>query len=80
MQSTGKLIVTTPTDREIAITRVFDATRRLVYDAWTKPELLKRWLGAFGGWTMPICEIKSRLVGVIERTLARDWRRSEPNR
>src|ERR1700682_6261004 len=44
-----KLQVTTPSDREIAMTRVFDAPRSLVFDAWTKPELLKRWLGVFGG-------------------------------
>jgi hypothetical protein len=40
MKSTGKLQVTTPTDREIVLTRVFDAPRRLVFDAFTKPELL----------------------------------------
>jgi uncharacterized protein YndB with AHSA1/START domain len=36
------LTVTTPTDREIVLTRVFDAPRRMVFDALTKPELLKR--------------------------------------
>lgn len=43
-KKTGKLQVTTPSEREIAMTRVFDAPRNLVFDAWTKPELLKRWL------------------------------------
>src|ERR1700737_3253289 len=51
----GTLQVTTPSEREIAMTRVFDAPRRLVYDAWTKPELLKRWLGVFGGWALAVC-------------------------
>ncbi len=46
----GKLQVTTPSDREILITRTFDAPRRLVWDAWTKPELLKRWLHGWDGW------------------------------
>ena len=47
--------VTTPSDREIAMTRVFNAPRRLVFDAFTKPELLKRWLGVREGWTMSVC-------------------------
>ena len=37
MANTGKLKVTTPSDREIHMTRVFDAPRRMVFDAWTKP-------------------------------------------
>ena len=36
-------------DREIVMTRAFNAPRNLVYDAFTKPELLQRWLGVFGG-------------------------------
>jgi len=63
MKSTGTLQVTTPTDREIAMTRVFDAPPRLVYDAWTKPELLKRWLGVFGGWKLAVCEIDLKVGG-----------------
>src|SRR5260370_28813588 len=51
------LTVTTPTDREIVMTRVFNAPRKLVFDAWTKPELVKRWLLGPPGWTMPVCEI-----------------------
>ena len=38
--TTGGLTVTTPSDREIVMTRTFDAPRRLVWDAWTKPELM----------------------------------------
>ena len=45
------------------MTRVFDAPRRLVWDAYTKPELVKRWLGVFAGWTLPICEIDLRPGG-----------------
>jgi uncharacterized protein YndB with AHSA1/START domain len=43
MKITGTLKVTTPTEREVVMTRVFDAPRRLVFDALTKPELFKRW-------------------------------------
>ncbi|MEZ6003896.1 MAG: SRPBCC family protein [Planctomycetota bacterium] len=48
---------------EIVMTRRFDAPRALVFDAWTRPELLKRWLGVRGGWTMPVCEIDLRVGG-----------------
>jgi uncharacterized protein YndB with AHSA1/START domain len=63
MKNTGNLKVTTPSDREIAMTRVFDAPRRLVFDAHTKPELVKRWLLGPPGWTMPVCEIDLRVGG-----------------
>jgi uncharacterized protein YndB with AHSA1/START domain len=57
------LKVTTPTDREIVMTRVFDAPRTLVFDAHTKPELVRRWLLGPDGWTMPVCEIDLRAGG-----------------
>jgi uncharacterized protein YndB with AHSA1/START domain len=62
-KSVAKLQVTTPSDREIAMTRVFDAPRDLVFDAWTKPELLKRWLGVFGNWSFAVCEVDLRVGG-----------------
>jgi uncharacterized protein YndB with AHSA1/START domain len=63
MRNTGALQVTTPTDREIVMTRVFDAPRGLVFDAFTRPELLKRWLGVFGGWSLEVCEVDLRVGG-----------------
>ena len=63
MMNPGSLKITTPSDREIAMTRVFDAPRRLVYDAYTKPELLKRWLGVHNGWVLAICEIDLKVGG-----------------
>jgi len=63
MMNAAGLIVTTPTDREIVMTRVFNAPRKLVFDAWTKPELVKRWLLGPPGWTMPVCEIDLRVGG-----------------
>lgn len=57
------LKVTTPSSREIAMTRVFDAPRTMVWDALTKPELVKRWLGVRAGWTLPVCEIDLRVGG-----------------
>jgi uncharacterized protein YndB with AHSA1/START domain len=63
MANRGTLKVTTPTDREIVMTRVFDAPRRLVFEALTKPELLKRWFGVFEGWSLEICDIDLRVGG-----------------
>jgi len=63
MASTGTLKVTTPSDREIAMTRVFDAPRHLVFEAYTRPELLKRWLGVHNGWSLAVCEIDLRVGG-----------------
>lgn len=59
----GKLEIAPRGDNEIVMTRVFDAPRDLVYQAFTTPELVKRWLGAFGGWTMPVCEMDVRVGG-----------------
>ena len=63
VKNVGKLKITTPSDREIAMTRVFDAPRNLVFDAFTKPELLTRWLGVRGGWTFAVCEVDLRVGG-----------------
>jgi len=63
MKNVGKLQVSTPSDREIAMTRVFDAPRSMVFDAWTKPELLTRWLGVRGGWTFAVCQVDLRVGG-----------------
>jgi uncharacterized protein YndB with AHSA1/START domain len=62
-KNVGKLKISTPSERELAMTRVFDAPRNLVFDAWTKPELLKRWLGVRGGWTFSVCEVDLKLGG-----------------
>lgn len=48
--------LTLPSDREILITRQFNAPRRIVFEAWTKPEHVVHWWGAFGS-NMAVCEI-----------------------
>ncbi len=63
---------TTPSDREIAMTRVFDAPRRLVFDAWTNPKHVPHWMLGPDGWTMPVCEIDLRPGGAWRFV----WRRS----
>ena len=45
------------------MTRAFDAPRRLVFEAFTKPELVKRWLLGPPGWSMIVCEIDLRVGG-----------------
>jgi uncharacterized protein YndB with AHSA1/START domain len=57
------LEVTTPSDREIVLTRVFDAPRDLVFAAFTEPELLLRWGLGPPGWVMVVCEIDLRIGG-----------------
>jgi uncharacterized protein YndB with AHSA1/START domain len=57
------LKVTAAGDRQIVMTRDLDAPRDLVFDAFTKPELVKRWLGAIEGWTWAVCEIDLRVGG-----------------
>ena len=55
--------VKTPSDREVVVTRAFDAPRQLVWDAHTQPELLKRWLLGPDGWSMPYCTVDLRVGG-----------------
>ena len=59
------LNVTTPSECEIAMTRVFDAPRSLLFDALTNIALLKRWFGLFGGWSLAVCEIDLRVGGAF---------------
>jgi uncharacterized protein YndB with AHSA1/START domain len=63
MTNEGNLKVTARGDREIVMTRAFDAPRKLVFDAFTKPELVKQWLLGPPGWSMPVCEIDLRVGG-----------------
>ena len=60
-------------DREIVITRVVDAPRRIVYDAWTNPKHVQNWMGFPEGWTMPVCEMDLRPGGSWHYV----WRRSD---
>ena len=64
---------TTPSDREILMTRVFDAPRRLVFQAWTNSEHVPHWMLGPKGWTMPVCEIDPRPGGAWHFV----WRHSD---
>ena len=63
MTSNGTATVTLPTDEQILITREFDAPKHLVYEAWTTPELVKRWWSGKRG-EVTIAEIDLRVGGV----------------
>jgi uncharacterized protein YndB with AHSA1/START domain len=63
MMDTATFQVTASGERELVMTREFDAPRSLVFDAWTKPELLKRWLGVRNGWTLDVCEVDLKVGG-----------------
>jgi uncharacterized protein YndB with AHSA1/START domain len=63
MSTLGNLKVNLRGDREIIMTRDFSAPRHLVFDAFTKPELIKRWLLGPDGWSMPVCEVDLRVGG-----------------
>ena len=62
MTSSGTAVVTLPTDTQILITREFDAPRHLVYEAWTTPELIKRWWGANRG-EVTVADVDLRVGG-----------------
>src|SRR3990170_2344467 len=73
MENPGTLKLSTPTDREIVMTRVFDAPRTLVWDALTKPDLVTRWLLGPPGWSMPVCEIDLKVGGAFRYV----WRHTD---
>jgi uncharacterized protein YndB with AHSA1/START domain len=63
MRHPATVKITMPSDREIRITRVFDAPRELVFEAHTNPDFVPRWMLGPEGWSMPVCEIDLRPGG-----------------
>ena len=60
----GTFQITTPSDTEITLTRLFDAPRELVWEAMTTPEHVKQWWGILDdGYSVPVCEIDLRVGG-----------------
>ena len=62
MTSSGKAVVTLPTDKQILIEREFDAPKELVYKAYTTPELIKRWWAGKRG-EVTLVEVDLRVGG-----------------
>jgi uncharacterized protein YndB with AHSA1/START domain len=55
--------VSTPSEREVLVKRSFDAPVNLVWQAYTEPALMRRWLQGPPGWSMPICEMETKVGG-----------------
>lgn len=70
---TGVTNYATPKDTEVVITRVVDAPRHLVFDAWTNPKHIPQWMTGPEGWTMPVCEMDLRPGGSWRYV----WRRTD---
>jgi uncharacterized protein YndB with AHSA1/START domain len=62
IETIGAMTMSVPSDREIVLTRDFEAPRSLVFEAFTQPEHLKRWWGRRGS-TLSVCEVDLRLGG-----------------
>ena len=73
----NELKVTPKGDREIVITREFNAPRELVYEAYTTPELLKRWLLGPDGWSLVVCDIDLRVGGKYRWVWRHDTKKTE---
>ncbi|MCC7478803.1 SRPBCC domain-containing protein [bacterium] len=58
-----RIQISMPGDTELFLTRELKARPQLVWDAHTKPELIKRWLTGPPGWSMPHCEVDLRVGG-----------------
>jgi uncharacterized protein YndB with AHSA1/START domain len=76
MKYAGTLTIVARGDREIAMSRRFDASRLMVFEAFTTPASMKRWMIGPPGTTLPVCEIDFR-VGGAYRSVWRDARGGE---
>ncbi len=65
MTSSGSAVLTLPTDKQILVTREFDAPKDLVYEAYTTPELIEKWWAGQRGKVTSV-EVDLRAGG--------DWR------
>jgi uncharacterized protein YndB with AHSA1/START domain len=68
--------VTTPSERELKVTRAFNAPAKRVFEAHTKPEYVREWLLGPPGWSMPVCEIDLKVGGRYHYL----WRNDEKGR
>jgi uncharacterized protein YndB with AHSA1/START domain len=76
MNNTGTFAIAPRGEREIVMTRVFDAPRHIVFDAFTKPAIIRQWLTGPDGWSMPICDLDLRVGGAYRWT----WRNDSDGR
>ena len=67
--------VSTPSDQEVLIERSFDADAALVWQAYTEPALIRRWLTGMPGWSMLVCDMTTEVGGTYNWR----WRDDENN-
>jgi uncharacterized protein YndB with AHSA1/START domain len=72
MADTGNVTVTLPSEHELALARRFEAPRQMLFDAWTKPALVRLWLVGPPGWTMTASEIDLKPGGGYRYLWKRD--------
>lgn len=73
MTTDQTLTITASGERELVMKRAFNAPRDLVFEAFTKPELLKRWLLGPPGWEMIVCDVDFRVGGAYRYV----WRHAD---
>jgi uncharacterized protein YndB with AHSA1/START domain len=73
----GQVKIVPSGDRDLVMTRAFDAPRKLVYDAHTKPELVRQWLLGPPGWSMPVCDMDVRVGGTYRWVWRHDTNKTE---
>ncbi len=71
----SRLQISTPTDTTIVLTRSFKAVRRLVWEAMTSPDKMKRWMIPPPGWTLEVCEVEPRRGGKLHLA----WKSADAN-
>jgi uncharacterized protein YndB with AHSA1/START domain len=69
---TGVTQYATPSDTQVRFTRVVDAPRRLVFETYTQPKHLRKWLLGPKGWVMTVCEIDTRPGGAWKYSWRKD--------
>ena len=69
---TGVTTYSTPTDTQVQVTRVVNAPRKTVFEVYTTPKHLQKWLLGPPGWTMPICEFDARPGGAWRYVYRKD--------
>lgn len=60
----GDAKVTLSSETAVTVARTFDAPARLVWRAYTEPDLLKRWMLGPPGWSMPVCDVDLQVGGI----------------
>ena len=78
-ENNAAMKMTLPSDREIVLTRDFDAPRSLVFEAFTRPEHLRRWWGRRDS-TLSVCEVDLRLGGTWRFVIRKPNGKEEPFR